>query len=152
MPLSENIEGTTAHFILNSIHCCSSTPLAPLSIFLSAGGHVNTCRKPFANPPLHTQLKRSSASFLVSVVVAVGRVSKLPNFFLGFLLLFPFFSFSASACSTCRCRLPHAAARRRLSTYYLVKGVRRLQFEIVMAKRETAAATTSEQTGGEWGK
>lgn len=59
--------------------------------FLPAEGHVNTCRKPFANPPLHTQLKRSSAFFLVAVVVVVGRVSKLPNFFLGFLLLFPFF-------------------------------------------------------------
>lgn len=31
MPLSENIEGTTAHFILNSIHCCSRTSFFPLS-------------------------------------------------------------------------------------------------------------------------
>lgn len=108
MPLSENIEGTTAHFILNSIHCCSRTPLPPLSICLSAGGHVNTCRKPFANPPLHTQLKRSSASFLVAVVVAVGRVSKLPNFF-GFSSAVSFLFF------LCFCllhlRLPLAACR-----------------------------------------
>lgn len=31
MPLSENIEGTTAHFILNSIHCCSRTSYSSLS-------------------------------------------------------------------------------------------------------------------------
>lgn len=86
--------------------------------FLSAEGHVNTCRKPFANPPLHTQLKRSSAFFLVAVVVVVvGRVSKLPNFFFGFssavsFLFCSLLLLALLAAAACRMPLPGGGYQR----------------------------------------
>lgn len=80
------------------------------------------------------------AQFYLLFLLA-GRVSKLPNFFFCFWGFFHFSSF---------CLL--LLTRWRLSTYYLVKGVR-LQLEIVMAKRETAAATTTTAAASEkWKK
>lgn len=160
MPLSENIEGTTAHFILNSIHCCSRTSYSPLCTSSplrlppcwGARQHVpqTFCQSSVAHP---TQAELSFLSRCCRCCCCWSCKQIAQFFFWVFFCCFLSFLFSASACSTCRCRLPHAAARRRLSTYYLVKGVRRLQFEIVMAKRETALATTRRRRGegrGEW--
>lgn len=157
MPLSENIEGSTAHFTFNSFHCCSRTPLylfsfslclsLSLSVALYAEGHVNTCRKPFANPRqlLHTPNSSEPQSPppcpIPFVVLAGWSCKQIAQFFLLFSGFFHFSSF---------CLL--LLTRWRLSTYYLVKGVR-LQLEIVMAKRETAAATTTTKAASEkWKK
>lgn len=156
MPLSENIEGTTAHFILNSIHCCSRTSYSPRSTSSplqlppcwGARQHVpqTFCQSSVAHPT------QAELSFLSRCCCCCWSCKQIAQFFFGFSSAVSFLFCSLlllALLAAAACRLPHAAARRRLSTYYLVKGVRRLQFEIVMAKRETALATTSEKGSGE---
>lgn len=103
---------------------CPSRPLY-------AVGHVNTCRKPFANPRC-THPTQEKLGLACACCCSCWSCKQIAQFFLGVFLCF--FLFPFACCCRC-CLLP--AARRRLSAYYLVKGVR-LQLEIVTAKRETA--------------
>lgn len=158
MPLSENIEGTTAHFILNSIHCCSRTSFSPLSTSSplqlppcwGARQHVpqTFCQSSVAHPT------QAELSFLSRCCCCCcWSCKQIAQFFLGFLLLFPFF-FVLCFCllylplPLAACRCPAEAINVLSCQRSAAAAVRNCYGQ----KRNSAGATASERGSGEEGR